>query len=258
MTKISISIDDGAYDGYKNIFPLLKKYKLAATYSIILGYIDGGKAFKGIPHKPMSWDEIGEIAISGAVEIANHSYDHTNDIDSINKGRIEINRRLGQPQDKNMGFSSPESKLSETEIIASRSILTDIGCSYVRTGLRIKSFRTLRILARKAARVLHITWLYKVAYHDTLLTKTDNYILYSVPVMRDTSLSEVKALIRYAEKREKNIILLFHRVLKAEEDNHIENWCWDYQKFETLLQFLRKEEDAGKVNVVKTCELRLS
>ena len=258
MTKIIISIDDGAYDGYKNIFPLLKKYNLPATFSIIPEYIDSEKEFKGIPVKPMTWNEINEIASSGLIEIANHSYDHTNEMKSIIRVKTEINRHLGLNSDECMGFASPESKLSEAEINTKKTSLFNMGCSYVRTGLRIKTFRTLRTFARKAARVVHIRCFYVFAYHDSLLDETDRCILYSVPVMKDTTVREIKALIRYSERRDRNLILLFHRVLKSVEEIHKENWYWDYRKFETLLQFLKKEEDSGKVIVAKTCELRSS
>ena len=255
MIKISISIDDGAYDSYKNIYPLLIKYNLPATFNLIPDYIDGKEEYRGIPYNSITWEDLEEIKNSPLIEISNHSYDHANKISSIIRGRIVLNHHLGRSAETPIGFASPESKMSETFIKTKKSLLLRCGCSYVRTGLRVRSFKFLRILARKGARVIHSGFLFTTAYHDTLLNRTDDYILFSVPIMKDTTLKEVAALIRYAVKKNKNLILLFHRVLKPEEENHKENWYWDYRKFDSLLEFLRIEQDKRHLRVVKTCEL---
>ena len=256
MIKISISVDDGAYDSYKNIFPLLKKYNLPATFSFISGYIDGKWEYKGIPYKPITWEEFNEIKNCSLIEVSNHSYDHTNKASSIVRGRKVLNQHIGQSVEKPLGFASPESKMTETYIKDKRIALALTGCSYVRTGIRVRSYKFARILARKAARVTHFAWLFNIAYHDTLLDRTDDYILFSVPIMKDTTLSEVVALVKQAVKKEKNLILLFHRILKPDEENHKENWYWDYREFDTLLQFLRMEQEKRRLKVVKTCDLR--
>ena len=255
MIKLSISIDDGAYDSYTNIFPLLTKYNLPATYNLISGYIDGKEECKGIPFKPITWEELNEIKNSSLIEVGNHSYDHTNRALSIVQGRMVLNQHIGQSIEKSMGFASPESRMTETFINEKRTALSVAGCSYVRTGIRVRSFKFARNLARKAAHVTHFTWLFNIAYYDSLLDETDDYILFSVPIMKDTTLREVKALVKQAVKKEKNVILLFHRVLKPEEENYKENWYWDYRKFDILLQYLRMEQEKKHLIVVKTCDL---
>lgn len=255
MIKISISIDDGAYDSYKNIYPLLIKYNLPATVNLIPGYIDGKEKYKGIPYNPITWEAVEEIKNSPLIEISNHSYEHVNKMSSIIQGRSMLNQHLGRATETPMGFASPESKMTETFIKTKKNVLLQCGCSYVRTGLRVRTLQYLRILARKVARVTHSGLLFTTAYHDTLLDRTDEYVFFSVPIMKDTTLKEVTALIRHAVKKEKNLILLFHRVLKPEEDNYKEKWYWDYRKFDSLLQFLCIEQDKRHLRVVKTCDL---
>ena len=252
MIKISISVDDGSYDSFKNIYPLLKLYNLPATFNLIPGYIISRKEFIGIPHKPITWDELDELKNSQLIEIANHSFDHTNELGSLKRGRALLNHYLGRPIESPIGFASPESKMTEAFINTQKNALLQAGCAYVRTGLRIRTFKWLRILARKIARLLHFSWLYSIAYHDTLLDSEDTYTLYSVPIMKDTTLKEVKKLIYHAIHQNKNLILLFHRVLKPEENNHKENWYWYYGKFEKLLQYLCIEQTKGYLKVVKT------
>ena len=74
---IILSIDDGKYGVYKRAWPLLLKYGMQATLSVIGDEIDkasedpGERAGDEAPF--CTWDEIGEMAASGAMEIISHT-----------------------------------------------------------------------------------------------------------------------------------------------------------------------------------------
>lgn len=69
---ILLSFDDGRDSMYHNIYPLLKKYNYPAVYAIILSYME---MLPADIEKMVTWDQLNEMAASGLVEVASHSYD---------------------------------------------------------------------------------------------------------------------------------------------------------------------------------------
>lgn len=73
---VMITADDGFYNNYVYMLPLLKKYDMKATISIV-GYFSEVTA-ENDPHIPeysyLTWEDISELVSSGYVEIANHTY----------------------------------------------------------------------------------------------------------------------------------------------------------------------------------------
>ena len=254
-TKIALSFDDGALDGYTNIFPLLKKYNFPATFNIVTGYLEPNTCGVEKPFPTLTWKMVREMLSSSLIEIANHSSNHTNDWYAIAEGRNTIITKLKMPIGKMIGFASPESKLSGVRVLSNKEQFINLGISYVRTGMRIRSHNLARIVARKVGRVMHLGWIYKIAYGDTLLDSEDNYFLYSVPIMKDTTINQLISLIEYAKSEDKNIILLLHRIKKSDEASYNDSWSWDYSKFECLLQYLHNEQLNGHVEMQKTQDL---
>jgi biofilm PGA synthesis lipoprotein PgaB len=72
---VLLTFDDGYQSFYTRVFPLLKKYRYPATVALVGTWMDGNVTADE-PGKPLlSWEQVREMAQSGLVEIASHSYD---------------------------------------------------------------------------------------------------------------------------------------------------------------------------------------
>ncbi len=89
--SIMLTIDDGYYNNYLYIFPVIKKHNAKIVISPI--GIETDKYSKSMDLNPayanMCWDNIKEMQASGLVEIQNHSYD----LHHITKDIIGCSRR---------------------------------------------------------------------------------------------------------------------------------------------------------------------
>ena len=94
---ICLVFDDGYYDFYKFIFPLLKKYNLKALLAVIPKYIlddskEDDRTRLNIEHNELlkeyknatlcTYKELKEMVDSGLVQIASHSFSHINLVES--------------------------------------------------------------------------------------------------------------------------------------------------------------------------------
>ncbi len=67
---VILTFDDGYADFYTDVFPILKKYNVAATEYVVSGFLD-------TPNY-MTTEQVKEIAQSGLVEIGAHTVHHLN------------------------------------------------------------------------------------------------------------------------------------------------------------------------------------
>ena len=96
--SVMITLDDGYYDNYKYVFPLLKKYNMKATIFLNTFYIKNKREREpeildsreanylaaleflesgiGTSEQYMTWEEIKEMNDSGVVEFQAHSHQH--------------------------------------------------------------------------------------------------------------------------------------------------------------------------------------
>ena len=77
--------------------------------------------------------------------------------------------------------------------------------------------------------------------------------MYAVPVMKDASVAQVRAIVKKAVKKKGGLTLMFHSIDKVDKDT--DNWTWDTRKFSKLCSILEKLRDDGKVEVVKTKDM---
>lgn len=97
--SILITFDDGYFDNYKYVFPLLKKYNMKATIFLNTLYIADKRKFEpkielnyeanyeaiknfiesgiGFSEQYLSWEEIKEMYDSGLLDFQAHSHKHT-------------------------------------------------------------------------------------------------------------------------------------------------------------------------------------
>lgn len=94
---VIITADDGFYNNYTYLVPLLKKYDMKATISIV-GYYSEVTA-QADPHIPeysyLTWEDISELVQSGYIEIANHTYNLHSD-----KGRKGCSKLSYETEDE--------------------------------------------------------------------------------------------------------------------------------------------------------------
>ena len=92
---IMITFDDGYYNNYLNVYPLLQKYQMKAVISIIGAKTEEYSARpeeKNESYTHLTWDMIQEMQQSGLVEFQNHSYD----LHTLDRGR----KGAGKKQDE--------------------------------------------------------------------------------------------------------------------------------------------------------------
>lgn len=66
---VVITFDDGHIDAYKNVFPILQKYNLRATFFITTDFIN-------LYPNYLTWEQIREMQASGLVDIESHTLNH--------------------------------------------------------------------------------------------------------------------------------------------------------------------------------------
>lgn len=77
---VAITFDDGYKDNFLHAAPILKKYKLPATFFVTSGYINSERVFpwdeeSPVKHSMMTWDEVRELVKMG-FDIGGHTVNH--------------------------------------------------------------------------------------------------------------------------------------------------------------------------------------
>lgn len=75
--SVMLTFDDGYYNNYLYVLPLLQKYDAKIVLSVIGKDADEFTQYHStdIDHAKMTWDQIAEMAESGHVELQHHTYD---------------------------------------------------------------------------------------------------------------------------------------------------------------------------------------
>lgn len=115
-------------------------------------------------------------------------------------------------------------------------------------GQRLGRMKTLKLLCRKAGRLVHLPLLYEIAFQDTLMERCEDGVIYRVSVLRDTTVRQIKGLIRKCSKEKKALVLMFHSIDASEEDN----WTWNSEKLGELCQYLAIKRDDGDIELCTT------
>ena len=249
---VSLSFDDGRGDNTAVLDELLLPAGIPATLNITTGYVDGNCPAELLPSDkaPMSRVEVQRFAEDPLVEIAMHGDFHQNTDEDILNGRGKLLRWLCLPEDRLLGFASPGSGLSLERFRSEQGAALREQVAYLRTSFRITSCRGLRSLSRKVGRVIHLPLLYRVGFHDTVMTDCDGKIVYSIPVMKDATAGQVLSVVRSCVRRRGALVLMLHSILK--EVSGEDNWTWERARLETLCRELKKLEQEGKLTLCTT------
>lgn len=73
---IMITFDDGYWNNYLYVLPLIQKYNVKIVLSLIGKDADDFTQYHGtsVDYAKMTWDQIGEMVDTGLVELQNHTY----------------------------------------------------------------------------------------------------------------------------------------------------------------------------------------
>ncbi len=244
---IALSFDDGRQDNVDIIKKLVTNH-IPATLYVATGYVDGSCRTVLLPtDKPaMHPNDIVRLYQNPLVEIGMHGDMHLNEDSDIAKGREKLLNWLNLEPSNPLGFASPGTSFSIPAFLQSNNVLYTDEIAYLAMGLRIKKKRRIRIICRKIARVIPSGFLFKTAYHDTLMQTCPDRVIYRVPVLRSTSSRQVICLLKKALKTHACVILMFHSI---GDSRHDDVWTWDSKKFENVCNFLQKERDNDTVNL---------
>ena len=248
---VMLCFDDGRRDVYDYAVKELIAHKIPATFSIITSFIEGGARWPGdIEALPMTMDQLYLLNINHLFEIANHSDTHRIEWTDIQRGKDKLFLWLGKNADEKIGFTSPGSKQSKAWFSEHETQFRKAGYVYVRTGGCWQTKRKLRIFCRKASRIIHSGMLYSLAYEDTLLSDEERYVLTAVPVMHDITLHQIKSLIRFAQRKGKNCIIMLHSILPEDHPDYDNPWVWGENRFLELVDYLNKERNNGRIRLM--------
>ena len=254
MATVSLSFDDGRGDNTDILDQYLLPQGIPATLNITTGYVDGScpEALRPSEKPPMTVSDVLRFYDHPLIEIAMHGDQHQNTEEDILRGKQKLLEWLQLSPHAQLGFASPGSGLSLERFRSAEGEGLRRSMVYFRTSLRVCSFAPLRTILRKAGRVIHLRCLYRFGYHDTVMTKADGQILYSVPVMRDATVGQVLSVVRDAIRRRGAVVLMLHSIL--DENSGKDNWTWERGRLETLCRELKRLEQEGKLSICKTID----
>ena len=130
--RVAITFDDGYGDVFARAWPVLRELALPATLFLATGFLQGESpapisagADHGEPPRPLTWDQVGEMAASGLVEVGAHTHTHR-DLDTLSPDEAEdecatsnevLASKAGVEPDV---FAYPRAVLGNEEVVARR------------------------------------------------------------------------------------------------------------------------------------------
>ena len=251
---VSFSFDDGRGDNAPLLDGFMIPAGVPATLNITTGYVDGSCPAELRPSEkpPMTEADVRRFDADPLVEIAMHGDAHRNTEEDLLLAEAKLRTWLKPEAGAHFGFASPGSGMSLTWFRSPEAESLRERVAYLRTGLRIRTKKPLRVLCRKIGRVVHLPFLYRIAFHDTVMTECDGKILYSVPIMGDITDRQVLALVRDSVKRRGALVLMLHSV--EPEPAGSDAWSWSEGKMRRLCAALETLREQGKLTLCTTME----
>ena len=244
---VCLTFDDGRIDNDSLFRDYLIANGIPATLNVTTGYVDGSCPEELLPtnKEAMSIQDVVWLSHSSLFEIAAHGDLHLNTDEDIDRGHAKLVEWLKNEDVVPMGFASPSTQFSLSRLGENRKWLNEHGFSYIAMGQRRGRWGKIQLLCRKAGRVVHLPMLFEIAYKDTLMANCNDGVIYRVPVHKDTTVFQIKRIVRKCTREKKALFLMFHSVDSVANDT----WTWESKKFYALCQFLMKNRDAGSLHL---------
>lgn len=121
---VVLTFDDGYYNNYLYVFPLLQKYDCKATISPIAYYselyTENGEINEAYTH--CTWEQLKEMHESGLVELGNHTYN----LHSVDGDRKGISRISGEDTDSYKTLIADDIQTAQNMIEENTGKLCDV------------------------------------------------------------------------------------------------------------------------------------
>lgn len=258
MVRIALSFDDGRRDNYIAFKEILEPLHIPATFNITSGYVnrDISDADAPGPHEAMTLAELREMGQSDLVEIAGHGYTHDNNVDNLIKG-VNWLRENGICQSNEIGLASPHSQFDLSTLEQSKSKLLDNNIIYLRISNDYAKITKTQIWMRRLNKLLHMPSIYYYTNKDSIMEQANSFLLYSIPVLKIHTYTEVAGFIDRLIKQNSEIycILMFHSILKKGCPFYDDLFSWSTHDFERLCNQMKTLEAKQSCSIVKTIEL---
>lgn len=248
MKYVILSFDDGAKDFYSCALDILKKYNLTAVLNIV-----SNKITMNDPEM-ISWEEVGECEKYG-IEIANHSANHTNELEDIKIGTKEIQINLNTLDA--IGFASPNSDVCEENFDIYKELLESDETLYIRSGNQLKRdgyFHALLYLMYKYTSCEKIFYWYNKRNIIKLNQKTIRFFP-SVTCNNDNTMSQIVHFIGKMSNNTACIIMLHHILKKGDRGYKKLKWSNTVEDFEFLCKYLSEDKTISVIDNKTLCEL---
>lgn len=255
MAKIVLSFDDGRRDNYRVAKEILEPMGIPATFNITTGYIkrDIDEKAKPSSHEPMTEEEVVDLWNNPLFEIAGHGYRHDNDVENLISGINEL-RKVYHEGGEMLGIASPHSEFDLSILNKNKVTFEQNGIKYLRISNDYTNYGIIKRIVRRLNRILKVPYLYYWTNKDAIMTE-QSFLLHSVPIIRDTTLREVKYFIDQVEREDAVCIFMLHSILKPKEDYYNDLFSWDYDKFGSLCAFLSDEAKMNRLDIIKTVDI---
>ena len=136
-----------------------------------------------------------------------------------------------------------------------RKYYESIGIAYVRSGRNFSELNYYRRALSKIASQTGSTKAFLACYKNSLNT-TDSFVLHAVPVIKPTTVEQVKAIIDLAISESKWLILGIHGVDRVDSKEYRELFCIDIEKFKEVVSYINNLKSEEKLFIMNAIDIK--
>ena len=249
MKKIVLSFDDGRWDTFYNVLPILREYKIRATVNIISKFILHPEKFKLDNCKGVGAMTIEQLkqCVDYGIEVGCHGAWHDNTINGI-VANIKDFMEMGIPT-KDIGFASPHSVINKDNNERLVQLIKNGTIMYIRSGIQIRERGFIYSFLTFVESITHSKRLFYYLNKDSIIKVADKTLIPSVSIKRYTTNKQIEYFIKKMDD-DTSVVFTLHSILKpCDEGRSGGHWYWDISKFEKLCSFLNSYDQCKVVTV---------